>query len=224
MASDPKTVVLSCHICQKAWTDLGFHHICRLPGGYLCCESCGSQLLHHRNLDTNKEGCGKGNDCGGEKSLEVGCWGGNGDSSWDDGIYDGIREIMLQVSWKGNLRSIQVVYDKDGRRVISQFHRSPEGIHKSYHIILDYPTEYITCVSGHVSLYPIHRIRSIEFKTNKRMLGPYGVGHSVTPFNFPLVGMRIVGFKGRSGEQLEAIGLHLSMDSAAMKTENCSCS
>lgn len=53
-------------------------------------------------------------------------------------------------------------------------------------------------------------IRSLTFKSNKRTLGPFGMEIG-TPFSSPLDDGRIVGFKGRSGHHLDAIGFHVSL-------------
>ena len=53
-------------------------------------------------------------------------------------------------------------------------------------------------------------VRSLTFKTNKRTFGPYGQEEGI-PFNFPIENGLIVGFKGRFGELLDAIGFHLAV-------------
>lgn len=52
-------------------------------------------------------------------------------------------------------------------------------------------------------------IRSLAFKTNQRAYGPFGVTEG-TPFTFPVDGGVIAGFWGRSGWQLDAIGLYVA--------------
>lgn len=52
-------------------------------------------------------------------------------------------------------------------------------------------------------------IRSLTFKSNKRTFGPFGVEEG-TPFTFSMDGGLVVGFKGRSGWYVDAIGFHLS--------------
>ncbi|PON75634.1 Jacalin-like lectin domain containing protein [Trema orientale] len=79
-------------------------------------------------------------------------------------------------------------------------------------ITLQFPEEYLVSVSGHYSpvVYggsPV--LRSLTFKSNKRTFGPYGAEEG-TPFTFPMDGGLIVGFRGRSGWYLDAIGFRLS--------------
>lgn len=79
-------------------------------------------------------------------------------------------------------------------------------------IKLQYPEEFLVSVSGHYSPV-VHGgspvIRSLTFKSNRRMYGPYGVEEGM-PFTFSMDGGQVVGFKGRSGWYLDAIGFYLS--------------
>jgi hypothetical protein len=52
-------------------------------------------------------------------------------------------------------------------------------------------------------------IRSLAFSSNKRTFGPFGVEEG-TPFTLSMDGASIVGFKGRGGWYLDAIGFRLS--------------
>ena len=52
-------------------------------------------------------------------------------------------------------------------------------------------------------------IRSVSFYTNKRKYGPFGTEIG-TFFNSPAyTNAKVVGFHGRSGEYLDAIGVHV---------------
>lgn len=77
---------------------------------------------------------------------------------------------------------------------------------------MQYPEEFLSSVSGHYCpvVYggsPV--IRSLTFKSNKRTFGPFGVEEG-TPFTLSMDGGSIVGFKGRAGWYLDAIGFRLS--------------
>jgi hypothetical protein len=79
-------------------------------------------------------------------------------------------------------------------------------------IKLGFPDEHLTAVSGHY--HPIAAggspvIRSLTFGTNQRADGPFGVAEG-TPFTFPVDGGVIAGFWGRSGRQLDAVGLYVA--------------
>ncbi|CAH8258004.1 unnamed protein product [Arabidopsis lyrata] len=147
----------------------------------------------------------------GDKNLTVfvGPWGRNGGTTWDDGIYHGVREIRLV--YDHCIDSISVIYDKNGKPAKSEKHGGVGG-NKTAELKLQYPDEYLTGVSGYYSIVvdsgtPV--IRSMTFKSNKQVYGPYGVEQG-TPFTFSVNGGRIVGMSSRSGWYLDSIGFHLS--------------
>ncbi|KAF3450640.1 hypothetical protein FNV43_RR06729 [Rhamnella rubrinervis] len=147
-------------------------------------------------------------------SIVVGPWGGNGGTSWDDGTYHGVREITLV--YDRCIDSIRVVYDKNGKPVAAEKHGGVGGS-QTAEIKLQYPEEFITSVSGYYCpvVYgggPV--IRSLTFKSNKRNLGTFGVEEG-TPFTFSMEGGVIVGFQGRSGWYVDAIGFRLSRTQTA---------
>ena len=75
--------------------------------------------------------------------------------------------------------------------------------------MLDWPTEYLTSISGTVAVYSNHTvIHSLRFYTNKTEYGPYG-SEKGTPFSLPMEGGVIVGFHGRAGHYVDAIGVYV---------------
>ncbi|XP_072967197.1 jacalin-related lectin 19 [Typha angustifolia] len=143
------------------------------------------------------------------KTVKVGPWGGNGGSTWDDGSYNGVRKITM--TYGKCIDSIMIEYDKNGKPVLAEKHGGIGGNH-TIQIELKYPDEFLTTISGHYA--PVVRggspvIRSLTFKSNQGIFGPFGTEEG-TPFSFPMDGGTIVGFCGRSGWYLDAIGLHLS--------------
>ncbi|KAK9282054.1 hypothetical protein L1049_004966 [Liquidambar formosana] len=152
---------------------------------------------------------GKDHKSGKRKSIVVGPWGGNGGSSWDDGSYNAVREITIV--YDRCIDSIRVVYDKNGKPVTAEKHGGVGG-GRTAEIKLQYPEEFVVSVSGHYCPV-VHGgtpvIRSLTFKSNQRTFGPFGVEEG-TPFSFPMEGGVIVGFNGRSGWYLDAIGFRLS--------------
>ncbi|KAL3528657.1 hypothetical protein ACH5RR_007979 [Cinchona calisaya] len=144
-----------------------------------------------------------------KKSIAVGPWGGNGGTAWDDGSYNGVREIKLV--YHLCIDSMRVVYDKNGKPFTAEKHGGAGGNITS-EIKLQFPEEFLASVSGYISpvIYggsPV--IRSLTFKSNKRTFGPFGVEEG-TPFSLPIEGGQIVGFKGRSGWHLDSLGFHLA--------------
>ncbi|PIA42852.1 hypothetical protein AQUCO_02000358v1 [Aquilegia coerulea] len=146
---------------------------------------------------------------GTKKTITVGPWGGTGGSNWDDGSYTGVRSITLV--YDRCIDSIRVEYDKNGKPVLAEKHGGNGGT-QTTNIRLQFPEEFLTTVSGHFCPV-VHGgsavIRSLTFKSNRRSFGPFGVQEG-TPFSFPMDGGLIVGFKGRSGWYLDAIGFRLS--------------
>lgn len=71
-------------------------------------------------------------------------------------------------------------------------------------------SEFLTGVSGSIGTFNGHAnvITSLTFVTNARSYGPFGRGRG-TSFNIPVQGNScIVGFFGRSGQYLNAIGVY----------------
>lgn len=77
--------------------------------------------------------------------------------------------------------------------------------------MLDYPNEFLTSIDGYYGSLnqwgPIF-IRSLSFESNRKIYGPYGVVQG-TYFCLPVTGAKIVGFHGRYGWHIDAIGVHL---------------
>lgn len=75
---------------------------------------------------------------------------------------------------------------------------------------LDYPEEYLTSVHGYYGSWTewgVVMVKSLTFFSNRKTFGPYGVEQG-TYFSFPGTGRKIVGFHGRSGWLLDAIGIY----------------
>ncbi|KAF2931892.1 jacalin-related lectin 19 isoform X1 [Oryza sativa Japonica Group] len=147
-----------------------------------------------------------------KKIMKVGPWGGTGGSPWDDGGHTGVRSITL--SYDRCIDSIAVEYDRNGVAVAGERHGGAGG-NQTTQIKLGFPEEYLTAVSGHYAAVAQGGapavIRWLAFRTNRREYGPLGGGAAEgTPFAFPVDGGAIVGFWGRSGRQLDAVGLHVA--------------
>ncbi|KAL6537496.1 Jacalin-related lectin 19 [Orobanche minor] len=156
---------------------------------------------------------GKKDPTDGKKAIIVGPWGGNGGTNWDDGFYNGIREIILK--YDRCIDSILIIYDKNEKPVSGHKHGGVGGT-KTAKIKLQFPEEFLTAVTGHYCPV-VHGdspvIRSLTFRSNRRMFGPYGVEEG-TPFFFPMKGGQIIGFKGKCGWYLGSIGFHISRTKA----------
>ncbi|XP_050379791.1 jacalin-related lectin 33-like [Argentina anserina] len=169
----------------------------------------------------DEEGSNKKKQSGGKENNSVvlelyrGITGGG---PWDDGIHDGIREINLV--YGKCIDSMCVFYDKNGELVKGE-RRGGHDMCSEFNkpisfaeIKLEYPEEFLVSISGYYSGVnwivgdPVI-LRSLTFESNNRTFGPFGVQVG-TPFNFRVQdGEKIVGFKGRDGWHLDAIGFHI---------------
>ncbi|KAJ6684827.1 JACALIN-RELATED LECTIN 3 [Salix purpurea] len=135
-----------------------------------------------------------------------GPWGGG--KPWDDGVFSGVKKIFLTEGEA--IYCIQIKYDRNGQSVWSVRHGGgSEG--SSNMIEFDYPDEFLTSVCGYnASPTGDDRgcIKSLTFHTNKAKYGPYGE-EAGTFFTSSKTEGKIVGFHGRSGCYLNAIGVHL---------------
>ncbi|XP_071680607.1 jacalin-related lectin 3 [Lolium perenne] len=140
--------------------------------------------------------------------MGPGPWGGEGGRPWDDGVYTGVQQIYITRG--AFIGSIQIQYDRGDQSVWSARHGTSG--HITHRVKLDSPHEVLTCVRGY---YNTDReegpraLRSITFITNRGKYGPFGdeVG---THFTSPATAEgKVVGFHGRSGQHLDAIGVHM---------------
>ncbi|KAF0889631.1 hypothetical protein E2562_030116 [Oryza meyeriana var. granulata] len=128
--------------------------------------------------------------------VKVGPWGGSGGIPWDEGgsgadnIYTGIRGIFIWTMIEGII-AILLQYDDNGKPRMGTIHGSTaaQDWHRIFRLYsqearLDFPDEILTGISG-----------------------SYYDGGTRFEFTGDEAGA-IVGFSGRSGERLDAIGLY----------------
>uniref|UniRef100_A0A0D9WIE5 Jacalin-type lectin domain-containing protein n=1 Tax=Leersia perrieri TaxID=77586 RepID=A0A0D9WIE5_9ORYZ len=139
--------------------------------------------------------------------MGPGPWGGDGGRPWDDGVYTGVKQIYVM---RGTfIGSIQIEYDRGDQSVWSARHGTSG--HITHRIKLDYPQEVLTCVYGY---YNTNReegpraLRSITFISNRGKYGPFGEEFGAY-FSSAKTEGKVVGFHGRSGQHLDAIGVHM---------------
>ncbi|KAG8388375.1 hypothetical protein BUALT_Bualt02G0119400 [Buddleja alternifolia] len=146
------------------------------------------------------------------KSSTVGLLGGPGGTRWDDGAFDGVSQITLRYSPTGVIDSMQVTYGVNDKPTFSAPKHGGNGGPATAQIVLRFPEEILTKVTGYYSALPGYVdtpvIRSLTFWTNMGAYGPYGPEQG-TNFSVSLEDEKIVGFIGRSGGYLDAIGFHL---------------
>ncbi|KFK23598.1 hypothetical protein AALP_AAs50250U000100, partial [Arabis alpina] len=142
--------------------------------------------------------------------------GGEGGNQWDDGFdYENVTKIHVHGGLEGiqfikfEIRHIKFDYDKAGQ-VVSREHGAKEGT--QYEFKVDYPSEYITCVEGTYAItqpYGTDILRSLTFKTSKGRTSPV-IGRPTGSFVLRSEGNAIVGFHGRCGGSLDALGAYYS--------------
>ncbi|KAJ0963159.1 hypothetical protein J5N97_028281 [Dioscorea zingiberensis] len=137
-----------------------------------------------------------------------GPWGGDGGKPWDDGVYSGVKQVFMT---RGDaICSIQIEYDRSGQCVWSTRHGSAGQI--THRIKFEYPNEVLNCISGYYNSIggdAGHKvIKSITFYTSRGKYGPFGEELG-TYFTSITTEGKVVGFHGRSGMYLDAIGVHM---------------
>ncbi|KAK3009723.1 hypothetical protein RJ639_013065 [Escallonia herrerae] len=147
-------------------------------------------------------------DYGKKTTIMVGPWGGQDGFQWDDGDYSTVRQLII--THAAGIDSIRIEYDRKGTSVWTEMYGGSGGT-KTDQVKLDYPDEFLTSFHGYygsLNEWGPTLIRSITFESNKRSFGPYGVEQGI-PFSFPMIGGKIVGFHGKYGWYIDAIGAHL---------------
>ncbi|KAL5557963.1 hypothetical protein UlMin_034174 [Ulmus minor] len=137
-----------------------------------------------------------------------GPWGGSGGSTFDEGASTGIKQIT--VSRSVGIVYIKVLYDRNGESVWGSRLGGTGGF-RTDKVIFDYPNEILTHITGSfgpaIYMGP-HVIKSLTFHTTKGRHGPFGEEQG-TAFSSKLKEGKIVGFHGKKGLFLDAIGVHV---------------
>ncbi|XP_057539349.1 jacalin-related lectin 3-like isoform X3 [Amaranthus tricolor] len=143
-----------------------------------------------------------------KKILSLGPWGGDGGTTFDDGIYTGVREVYITRT--GGLVSIRVCYDLNGKPVWGNKNGGTGGL-KLDKIVFDYPYEVLTHIEGYYSSTILRGptiIKSITFRTNRSSYGPFGDQQGIS-FTSGTVDGAIIGFHGRNGYFVHSLGVHV---------------
>ncbi|XP_044474537.1 jacalin-related lectin 3-like isoform X1 [Mangifera indica] len=141
--------------------------------------------------------------------LSYGPWGGSGGSTFDDGTFSGIRQI--NISRNVGIVSIRVCYDHDGQAVWGSKHGGTGGF-RNDRVIFDYPYEILTHMTG--TYGPLmymgpNVVKSLTFHTTKGKHGPFGEEQGLS-FTHKVNEGKIIGFHGKEGLFLDAIGVHVT--------------
>lgn len=138
----------------------------------------------------------------------IGPFGGLGGCAWDDGKFNGVREIV--VMFNEVIHCIMFAYDKSGEQFWSVMHGGQaKGAKANVHkVTLNYPCEYLTSISGYKREDGDDAIvQSLSFYSNRRRYGPFG-NETGKYFWHPSTRSKIIGFYGSCGETLKSIGVY----------------
>nr|WGG26897.1 mannose-binding lectin [Convolvulus arvensis] len=139
-----------------------------------------------------------------------GPWGNNGGNFWSFRPVNKINQIVITYSAGNNPIALTFSATKaDGSKdTITVGGAGPDSITGTDTVDIG-ADEYVTGISGTFGIYLDNNVlRSIKFITNLKAYGPYGPNVG-TPFSsVNVVGNEIVGFLGRSGYYVDAIGTY----------------
>ncbi|CAL9108503.1 unnamed protein product [Musa acuminata var. zebrina] len=136
--------------------------------------------------------------------IKVGPWGGNGGSEWDMGAAD--RIIKIDIFASEVIAGILITFTRNGQKETKLF----GSILGDPHPISLQEDEYLVGVEGSVdTMSEITLVRNLTLRTNKESYGPFGSSGG-KPFSIPVASGKIVGFFGRAGAMIDAIGLYLA--------------
>ncbi|KAM7473130.1 hypothetical protein LguiB_020373 [Lonicera macranthoides] len=141
-----------------------------------------------------------------EGIISFGPWGGLGGDHWSYRASRGITEIVLHV--QGNIKSISF---KDASGMVSGTFggrgNDPEDRGEEKKIGIQWPSEYLKSISGTYGSYEGQLvITSLSLITNLTTYGPFGTASSEV-FSIPIANSAVVGFHGRCGYYLDALGI-----------------
>ncbi|CAN4093857.1 unnamed protein product [Withania somnifera] len=140
--------------------------------------------------------------------MLVEAWGGSSGSEWNYKLTNPVKEIIL--SHGGIIDSI-IFRTLSQQGTIDSPKFGGRGGDKKYNIIIENASrEYLTGIKGTLGYYAGHLVvKSLIFTTNLKCYGPVGSEAGGTPFTLLLKGGAIMGFHGRSGAYLDAIGVYV---------------
>ncbi|XP_010545655.1 PREDICTED: myrosinase-binding protein 1-like [Tarenaya hassleriana] len=151
---------------------------------------------------------------GSSAPLKLEAKGGNGGESWDDGAHDGVRKVLVGQG-DSSVVYVKFEYEKGGE-IVARDH-GKKTLLEPEEFVLGHD-EYITSVEVYYEkVYgtPSDVIMALIFKTSKgRTSQPFGIV-SGTKAVLDGKGGKLLGFHGRAGEVLNAIGAYFSATAAS---------
>ncbi|XAR61763.1 hypothetical protein NMG60_11016274 [Bertholletia excelsa] len=147
--------------------------------------------------------------------VSVGPWGGEGGNSFTEVPESGYGLSGMTIGYTDVLRSLIFHYtNADGESYDSVKYGTNGAVIKQ--VLFKYPEEYITSIT---ITYGLHKnytstplISRLAFKTTSDDYGPFGPllpPDSDTTVTIPIERGRVVGFFGRAGDCIDALGIHI---------------
>ncbi|XP_055835643.1 agglutinin-like [Solanum dulcamara] len=167
--------------------------------------TCSTIVKVHKKLDVMK--------C--IQPRSPGPWGGCSGKGWDDGVFCTIKQVHIYMNTIiSAVSGIQIEYEKkDKTSVWSQLHGGfGIGAGNYDNINIDGENEILIGIEGYYSPVKenggLDTLRQITFYTNKGKYGPYGTEIGAY-FRSSAARGKIVGFHGKCGVFLNAVGVHM---------------
>ncbi|KAJ4805298.1 Mannose-binding lectin superfamily protein [Rhynchospora pubera] len=143
---------------------------------------------------------------------KAGPCGGSGGQLRDMDLTGVTRIIKVGVRHCDTVDAIIVYFERDGHEECIGLWGEHGGHLTEFYL---QPNEYITSVKGHLGYFKhIYLVRSLTLETNLATYGPYGQQDGI-PFELPAINGEIIGFHGRSGMYLDAIGIYIKVANTA---------
>ncbi|XP_033129007.1 myrosinase-binding protein 2 isoform X3 [Brassica rapa] len=165
-------------------------------------------------------GGGSGNETGNDGPGKMGPLGGDKGNVFDDVGFEGVKKITVGAD-QYSVTYIKIEYIKDGQVVVRE-HGTVRGELKEFSV--DYPNDSITAVSGtykHIFTYDTTLITSLYFTTSKGFTSPlFGIDSEKKGTEFEFKGEnggKLLGFHGRGGNAIDAIGAYFDTGSQGGK-------
>ncbi|TXG56072.1 hypothetical protein EZV62_017385 [Acer yangbiense] len=140
-------------------------------------------------------------------------WGGKGGAAWDwnPGSDSSIIEIVINYGDVVDSVAFVSFNSATGKTVFSGTHGGKGGASRK--ILIDKLSgEYLSLISGKTRDNYCGKkiIGSLTFHTNLHKYGPFGVASVGDAFEIPMENGKIVGFFGRAGNWVDALGIYVT--------------
>ncbi|CAH9095269.1 unnamed protein product [Cuscuta epithymum] len=143
------------------------------------------------------------------KSVKLSAWGGPGGTVWDYKFDGALKQITIVNGEVVESLSFITLKPDGLLKTLKVGGCGPRGAYKTSEVNINGTSERLIGISGtHGFFSPNVVIKSIAFRTNLNVYGPYG-SNDGAPFEYVVEkGGKIVGLHGRCGWLVDSIGVH----------------